>query len=192
MKKLRKKLPEKLTRIILGIAMAIAGLFILIYPDSSLITICTILGVISLISGVIRLIKYAVARKSDTQSPVDIILGILSFAAAFILLIHPTFLPSILPFLVGLLIFFSGTTALFSKRRRGFAYKIIAIIILLFGISLMINPFKGAVAVNSLIGFALLIWGIVSVIAEFLSNDRPNIPPDKNDDDYKEVDFKDV
>ncbi len=193
MKKLRKKLPDKAIGIIIGVSLLALGLFLLIKPGTSLITICTLFGIVALIAGIIRLINYLGDKKENNESPIDIISGVALLVCSFVLLLHPKFLLSILPFCIGIGILFYGVSSLLSVRKGGgILGKIIAVGVIIFGFSLVINPFKGATAVTSMIGFGLFSWGIIKIIFEFIFNKPSIIPVDSDDDGYKEVDFKDI
>ena len=165
MKKLRKKVPDNIFNIIIGGSFAIVGLFVLLFPDTSLMTVCYTLGTACLIGGIIRTVRYVKAKKESTPNIIDIISGIVLLAIAFMLLLHPKFLMSILPFILGISIVIYGVSSFFSGRGGLFS-KIFAVVIGIYGISLILNPFKGATSITSMVGFGLLIFGIVKIVSE--------------------------
>ena len=192
MKKLRRKVPDNVFNVIMGGIFAIVGLFVLIFPDTSLMTVCYVLGVASLIGGIIRTVRYVKAKKESTPNIIDIISGIVLLAVAFMLLLHPKFLMSVLPFIIGVSVVIYGVSSFFTGKGGLFS-KIFAVIIGLYGISLIINPFKGATAITSMVGFGLLVFGIVKIVTEIITRkNKPQLPEDIDGDGYIEVDFKDV
>ena len=192
MKKLKKKLPDNIFNVIIGGIFAIVGLFVLLFPDTSLMTVCYVLGTACLIGGVIRTVRYVKDKKESTPNIIDIISGIVLLAVAFMLLLHPKFLMSVLPFIIGVSIVIYGVSSFFTGRGGLFS-KIFAVIIGIYGISLIINPFKGATTITSMVGFGLLIFGIVKIVSEIVINkNKPQLPEDIDGDGYIEVDFKDV
>ena len=192
MKKLRRKVPDNIFNGLIGGIFAIVGLFVLIFPDTSLMTVCYILGTACLIGGVIRTVRYVKAKKESTPDIIDIISGIVLLAIAFMLLLHPKFLMSVLPFIIGVSVVIYGVSSFFTGRGGLFS-KIFAVIIGLYGISLILNPFKGATAITSMVGFGLLVFGIVKIVTEIISRkNKPQLPEDIDGDGYIEVDFKDV
>lgn len=192
MKKLKKAVPEKTKRIIFGAVISAIGLFILLYPGSSLITLCTVSGIGMLILSVTRFIKYFSKKKNNSESPFDMVIAVMAFILAFILLIHPKFLLSVFPFIMGAAIVSYGISSFLSGRNRGIFSKIFSVVVVFFGGYLMLNPFKGATTITSIVGFGLLLWGIVTIVIQVISNKTPQLPDDIDGDGYREVDFKDV
>ena len=192
MKKLRKKIPDNIFNVIIGGIFAIIGLFVLLFPDTSLMTVCYVLGGATLIGGIIRTVRYVKAKKESTPNIIDLISGIVLLAVAFMLLLHPKFLMSVLPFIMGISIVIYGVSSFFTGKGGLFS-KIFAVIIGLYGISLILNPFKGATSITSMVGFGLLVFGIVKIVSEIVINkNKPQLPEDIDGDGYIEVDYTDV
>lgn len=192
MKKLKKAVPEKTKRIFFGAVVSAIGLFILLYPGSSLITLCTVTGIGALLLSASRFIKYFSKRKNNAESPFDMVIGIMALILAFILLIHPKFLLSVFPFIIGASIVSYGISSFLSRKNRGVFSKIFSVTVVFFGGYLMLNPFKGATTVTSVIGFGLLVWGVITIVIQLVSKKPPLLPEDIDDDGYKEVEFRDV
>ena len=192
MKKLRNILPENFSNIIIGGVMAVVGLFVLLFPNTSLMTVCYVLGTATLIGGIIRTVRYVKNKKESTPNIIDLISGIVLLAVAFMLLLHPKFLMSVLPFIIGIAVVVYGVSTFFSGKGGLFS-KIFAGIIAIYGVSLVLNPFKGATSITSMVGFGLLVFGIVKIVSEILINkNKPQLPEDIDGDGYIEVDFKDI
>ena len=192
MKKLRKKFSDNIFNVIVGGIFAIVGLFVLLFPDTSLMTVCYILGTATLIGGIIRTLRYVKAKKEDTPNIIDLISGIVLLAIAFMLLLHPKFLMSVLPFIIGISVVVYGVSTFFSGKGGLFS-KILSAIIGIYGISLVLNPFKGATSITSMVGFGLLIFGIIKIVSEIIfTKNKPQLPEDIDGDGYIEVDFKDI
>jgi uncharacterized membrane protein HdeD (DUF308 family) len=192
MKKLKRKLPDNIFNVIIGGAFAIVGLFVLLFPDTSLMTVCYVLGTACLIGGIIRSVRYVKDKKESTPNIIDIISGIVLLAVAFMLLLHPKFLMSVLPFIIGISVVIYGVSTFFSGKGGLFS-KIFAGIIAIYGVSLVLNPFKGATSITSMVGFGLLVFGIVKIVSEIVFNkNKPQLPEDIDGDGYIEVDFKDI
>ncbi len=192
MKKLKKKLPDNIVNVIIGGIFAIVGLFVLLFPDTSLMTVCYILGTACLIGGIIRIVRYIKDKKGSIPDIIDIISGIVLLAVAFMLLLHPKFLMSVLPFIIGISVVVYGVSAFFSGKGSLFS-KIFSVIIAIYGISLVFNPFKGATTITSMVGFGLLAFGIIKIVGEIIFNkNKPHSTDDVDGDGYIEVDYKDV
>ncbi len=192
MKKLRNKFSDNIVNVIIGGFFAIIGLFVLLFPNTSLMTVCYVLGGASLIGGIIRITRYVKDKKVGTPKIFDLISGILLLSVAFMLLLHPKFLMSVLPFVMGISIVIYGVSSFFSGEGGLFS-KIFSVIVAIYGISLVLNPFKGATAITSMVGFGLLAFGIVKIVSEIVLNKKkPQLPEDIDGDGYIEVDFKDI
>ena len=99
---------------------------------------------------------------------------------------------SVLPFVMGISIVIYGVSSFFTGKGGLFS-KIFAVIIGLYGISLILNPFKGATSITSMVGFGLLVFGIIKIVSEIVINkNKPQLPEDIDGDGYIEVDFKDI
>ena len=184
-------LTPKNKKVITGTVVALIGLFILLYPGSSLITLCTIGGVGVLLLSIGIFIKYF-SKKNNRKQPLYMVTGVLTLILGFILLLHPEFLISVFPFIIGAAIVSYGISAFISRKGKSIFSKIFAVIIVFFGASLMFNPFKGATTITSIIGFGLVLWGIITIILQFLTKKPLTIKGDVDENGYKEVDFRDV
>lgn len=192
MKKLKRKLPDNIFNVIVGGVLAIVGLFVLLFPSKSLMTVCYVLGTACLIGGIIRTVRYVKDKKESTPNIIDIISGIVLLSVAFMLLLHPKFLMSVLPFIIGISVVVYGISSFFTGRGGLFS-KIFAGITAIYGVSLVLNPFKGATSITSMVGFGLFIFGIVKIVSEIvLKKRKPQLPEDIDGDGYIEVDFKDI
>ena len=192
MKKLKNKFSKSALNVIIGGVLSAVGLFVLLFPDTSLFTVCYVLGTACLIGGIIRTVRYVKDKKESTPNIIDIISGIVLLAVAFMLLLHPKFLMSVLPFIIGISVVIYGVSTFFSGKGGLFS-KIFAGIIAIYGVSLVLNPFKGATSITSMVGFGLLVFGIVKIVSEIVFNkNKPQLPEDIDGDGYIEVDYRDV
>lgn len=108
------------------------------------------------------------------------------------LILHPHFLTSILPFIIGVSVISYGVSTFFAVGNGIFG-KIFSVITAIYGISLVINPFKGATALVSALGLGLFIFGIVKTVREiFRQTESDNIRNNIDGDGYIEVDFTDI
>ena len=183
------QLSANITRIITGAVIAIVGLILLLKPGTSLVTVCYILGVASAIKGVVKIIE---SKKSNNTGAM--VSGVATLVLAFVLFLHPQFLLSIFPVIIGIGILGYGIISLLSHKAKGIIPKIIPVVTVIIGISVIVVPFKFAQTITAVTGLALVIIGIIIAISEFIfkkylkTTDIPELP----DDGYKEVEFRDV
>ncbi len=183
------QLSANITRIITGAVIAIVGLILLLKPGTSLVTVCYILGVAAAIKGVVKIIE---SKKSDNTGAM--VSGVATLVLAFVLFLHPEFLLSIFPVIIGIGILGYGIISLLSHKEKGIIPKIIPAVAVIVGIAVIVVPFKFAETITAVTGLALVIIGILLAISDFIfkkyidTTDIPKIP----DDGYKEVEFRDV
>ena len=183
------QLSANITRIITGAVIAIVGLILLLKPGTSLVTVCYILGVASAIKGVVKIIE---SKKSNNTGAM--VSGVATLVLAFVLFLHPQFLLSIFPVIIGIGILGYGIISLLSHKAKGIVPKIIPAVSVIVGIAVIVVPFKFAETITAVTGLALVIIGILLAISDFIfkkyidTTDIPKIP----DDGYKEVEFRDV
>lgn len=183
------QLSANITRIITGAVIAIVGLILLLKPGTSLVTVCYILGVAAAIKGVVKIIE---SKKSDNTGAM--VSGVATLVLAFVLFLHPQFLLSIFPVIIGIGFLGYGIISLLSHKAKGIVPKIIPAVAVIVGIAVIVVPFKFAETITAVTGLALVIIGILLAISDFIfkkyidTTDILKIP----DDGYKEVEFRDV
>ena len=189
-KKIKNKLTDRGIGLAVGALLAVMGIALLLFPGESLTTACAVMGVGVLVLSVIRFVKYFNDKKEDKETSKTLFSGILFLIIAFVLLMHPKFLLSVFPFLIGLAVVCYGVASFFGKP--GVFGKIFAVITVVLGASLIINPFNGATKITSMVGFVIAVVGIAKVISEIMNKDKPLLSDGTDEDGYKEVEFKDV
>ena len=189
-KKLKNKLTDRGMGLAVGALLAVMGVALLLFPGESLTTACAVLGAGVLVLSVIRFVKYFNDKKINKETSKTLFSGILFLIIAFVLLMHPKFLISVFPFLIGLGVVCYGIASFFGKP--GLFGKIFAVITVIMGVSLIINPFHGATKITSMVGFVIAVVGVAKVISEIMNKDKPLLSDGTDEDGYREVEFKDV
>lgn len=150
-----------------SIIFLILGLLLVFKTEGTINLISSIIGCILLINGGFSTIKYF----KENDNKVNIIYGIVAILAGFILILNPTTIVSILPFVLGVYFTISGIIkfkyALDIKnyqRRTPVFMLIVSIMMMICGILFIINPFSGAVAITKTIGIYLIIYSVLDII----------------------------
>lgn len=149
----------------------VLGLFLVFKTEGIINLISSIIGIILLINGGLSLIKYF---KEDNNT-VNIIYGIVAILAGFILILNPTTIVSILPFVLGIYFTINGVVKLkyaldvkkYQKNTPVFMI-IISILMIVCGGVFVINPFEGAIAITQAIGIYLIIYSVLDIINCFI------------------------
>ncbi len=164
-------------------------MIILIFPDTSLTTTCLVLGVFAGIKGAVKLVKYTKEKQVEQEKFTDLISAVFTLIGAFILILHPQKLLSIIPVFIGIAILIYGISSLIGGSSL--ISKIFAVISIIGGLAIIGSPFKLATAVTSITGAGLIIVGILAISKyKPIKDIRKALEP--KDDGYKEVEFTDV
>lgn len=150
-----------------SVIFLVLGLLLVFKTEGTIHLISSIIGVILLINGGFSTIKYF---KEDNNT-VNIIYGTVTILAGFILIVNPTTIVSVLPFVLGIYFTISGVFKLkyaldikkFQKKMPLFMI-IISFLMIICGILFIINPFSGAIAITQVIGIFLIIYSVLDII----------------------------
>ena len=135
-------------------------------------SIVHILALLAVVVGVVSLVTYFKDKYSVGNG--GVIKGIVYFVIAAFLYFGAGFIISIVPFILGLLIVISGIVKLqealdmMKYRADGsVTVLVIAILSLVFGILILINPFGTAELLFRIIGIALIYNGVSDLLTVF-------------------------
>lgn len=156
--------------IILSVFYVIAGVVLLFWPEMSIELFCKVLGIGMLIAGLTHIIIYFTKDHMMNIMQMDLVIGVLCVSFGAFLLLHPDFVQTALPFVVGVLFMMGGIiklqNAIDMKRLHFRFWKAVlffAIVMLILGAVLIYNPFSGEI-LTLYIGISLILEGVLNVI----------------------------
>lgn len=194
-KKINIKAP-KILSIVMAVLYIALGVVIIIYPKISLVALCLILGVATVLLGLLKIIGYFSKDLYCLAFQFDLAIGIASLIFGILLILHPGFVVSILPFLIGFFIMFSGLFTIQTARdSRAFGLKYwwvlltAAILSVVLGILLVFNPFKSAVAIMFIVGVSLVISGGERLAVSIITIKRSSERGKRDENGFIDVDF---
>lgn len=168
-----KKIYNKLlyTSLTTGFVFFCFGLFLFLKPEMTINSVSYILGGILIIIGFITFLRYILNNDKVIKSfDVDLIYGIVGIIAGLVLILNPTAIATIIPFILGMWIVINSAIKLqYSLNLKQYensnwkATFIIAIISLLWGIILIFNPFAGAVVITKIIGIFIMVYSFLEI-----------------------------
>src|SRR3954453_3924890 len=131
-----------------GIFAAIFGLLLLIEPEGTLIFLVQVLGFYLLIGGILRIVSIFL---DSSLWGLKLVVGILGILAGIVVLNHPLLsaieVPTYIVYIVGFLAMFEGIVGLIHAfQGGGWGAGILGILVIIFGLILVLNPFIGLVA----------------------------------------------
>lgn len=145
------------------------GLILFLKPELTINSISYLLGSVLIIIGFINFIRYVLDNdKIVKKFDVDLIYGIIGMVAGVVLILNPTAIATVVPFILGMIIVISSAIklqySLILKQYESSNWKpvfVISIISLIWGIILVFNPFKGAVVITKIIGVFVMVYAIL-------------------------------
>ena len=181
MKRIRQ---AKWTYVLLSLCMIALGLYIVLHPGASLLTICYLTGAFCIL-----FIGYFSRDAYGLAFQFDFALGIFALVLGILLLFHPGNVVALIQFLTGLFILidsvFKFQTSLDARRfglKRWWSILLAAALSAIAGIFLLFNPF-GAAALMVLVGIALIVGGLQNLIVVLYTVKYVRRPPSEDDPD---------
>ena len=160
-----------------SILVALVGLVLLLMPSLTNKIIVYGIGIVLLIYGVGRILRYVTTRDAaSAMANHDLSIGLICAVTGLFMLLYSVVI-SILPFLFGLFLIFGGArsiqTAFDVRRFHGVHWVfhlVVGIIFAIAGIEAIRDPFSTASLLTRFVGLSLLLLGIYM----FLSNRKVN------------------
>lgn len=158
---------------ILGsLALVILGILLIFQSEATIISISYIIGGILVAIGVLAILKYLKNSKSQINSGLDMVYGVVTVILGVIVISNPAAIASIIPFVVGFIIIINSARKLqYSielKNNENELWKstmIIAFITTICGVVLVINPFKGVVFITKIVGILITLYSVLDIIS---------------------------
>ena len=161
---------EKRT-IVSSILMAVIAILLIIEPETMLNTVMLILGIGILIDGLISVIVYIFTNKEQRAFSNSLVEGTLALVIAVLILTNKKIMISIIPIIIGSWIIIKSIVKLqlalsirSINEKSWILLMISAIITLVLGIIILVNPFSTMVTITVLGGILLLATAVIDII----------------------------
>lgn len=137
------------TNVVVSSALCvILGLVLVLRPGMSMRIVCTAVGVVLIVSGVMRMIAYFTARDGSLYSQANLIFGIVLAVVGVWIVMKPDKVMAIIPIIVGIVIAIHGLHNLQQaaelwrdKYDRWWVALILGVLTVGFGVLLVCRPF---------------------------------------------------
>lgn len=163
--------------IVLSILFCICGISILLNPTVSTITLCYILGFLIISFGIIKICGYFSRNYYRYVFQYDLAFGILIIILGIIILFHPYGILTLFHTLLGILFLMDGLFKIqLAVDTKTFGIKqwwlvfIFAILAVILGILMILQPLKSAAFIAILLGITLLAEGILNLCTIFFAS----------------------
>lgn len=169
-KQLKKDFNKIFTTSILTSVVFIAlGIFLLTKPDTTIKIISYTIGIIIILLGAISFGKYFSGKKDGIDF--SVIYGVLSMVMGLIIILNPTALATLIPFVLGFWMIINSIIKIqYSLDLKNYDNNawiptlVIALLTLVWGLILVFNPFGGAMAITQMIGIFIIIYSILDIV----------------------------
>lgn len=158
--------------ILISALYVVLGVVLCVWPDTSLKMICYGLGFVMVVLGITYGIIYFTKDTLAGFLQMDLVIGIVCLAFGVFILLNPTFLSTVLPFAMGIILLLGAVVKIqsaWNMRRlrfeRWYAVLICALVIIVLGIILLCNPFQKEHDMVLYIGVCLSIDGITNLVS---------------------------
>lgn len=158
--------------VISSIILIALGLVLIIMPNIASTLVFVSIGVMLVAVGIINIIRYFSMDQRQQITSYALAIGIISCVGGVLIMVLRPLLLAVLPFLCGGIVIIGGVVQLqkalqFKKMnvRAWFVDLIFACVLLALGLIILFNPFKTALVLIRLIGAALLIEGVLSIVS---------------------------
>lgn len=159
---------------ILAIGYVVFGIILIMYPDVTGTILCSALGICACIYGVIKIIAYLLGREHSGFFRIDLIIGVVFTSLGVFALLQPVVVLSILPVMMGIVIFLDGITKLqrsLTLHKMGYSHwwiiLILAIVTACLGLFLIFKPFEVAEMMIIFLGISFILDGLSDIWALF-------------------------
>lgn len=165
-----------------SLIVMIFGIFLVTWPDVTVLVISNVLGAIFIIAGIYKIINYFVAKGQEDFFNNDLLSGVLALLVGIAAIIIGEDIANIFRIVIGIWMIYESlvrvNTAikLQSAGIKVWSYiLIIALIMLALGIFVTFN--NGAIM--QLIGWMLILTGIIGIVGDAMFIQQINVVVDK-------------
>ena len=153
------------------LVMLIFGILLFIFPETVIKSVAIAMGVIFIMIGVITIINYFRFRATGFTTTFSFLLGIFCIVAGLILLMNENILGTIIPILTGVWMIINSINRIsisMDLRDDKIPFWVItfiyAILTLVAGVLLILDPVNGGKLVTKTIGIIICVYSALDVI----------------------------
>lgn len=146
------------------IIYALLGFLMIIVPEFISNSICYLIGTLLIIFGALKIANYVEINKKDVLTNALMIIGVVSLILGLMVIIKSEVFASIIPFILGIYIIIVGISKLqqaleFKKHKydKWTSTLISASLLLVLGITIVLNPFSTLTLAIRIVGIVFMI-----------------------------------
>ena len=170
----------RILSIIIGVLLIAAGIYCLCNQDVAAMSAGIVLGLLMLIAGIVEIVIFAGTSRFILGSGWLLLDGVLTVIMSLFLLFNQWFTMMSLPILFTVWLLFSGVSRFVSAfdlkalGMRGWGWILaLGIVLLVFGVVCMMDPWVSVVAVGVTVGLVFILEGIGTIAVACISRRKP-------------------
>ena len=153
--------------ILTGVLYILLGIVALVVPETMQKTLGYVIGIVLIVAGLISIICYLLRDAKENYYHNEFVFGLVGMVVGAAVLYKVEVIISLIPFILGILVLFSGCSKLqdaIDLKRLGYGswigMLVVAVINIILGIVLICNPFQAAIVLFRVLGVGLIISGV--------------------------------
>ena len=153
--------------ILTGVLYILLGIVALVVPETMQKTLGYVIGIVLIVAGLISIICYLLRDAKENYYHNEFVFGLVGMVLGAAVLYKVEVIISLSPFILGILVLFSGCSKLqdaIDLKRLGYGswigMLVVAVINIILGIVLICNPFQAAIVLFRVLGVGLIISGV--------------------------------
>lgn len=154
-----------------SILMVILSIFLILEPIKTLTTVLWIFGIVMTVLGIVSVVSYFSLEKDYKLFSLSFIEGLLQMIAGLLIIFKAESLTTVLPVLIGIWIIVKNMIRLqlamnlstIPESKWGLLF-LVAILSILLGIIIIIDPFTSVLTITMIAGISLLITEVCNLI----------------------------
>ena len=165
--------------ILVSALYVVLGVVLLGWPATSVRIICYGLGAGMLVLGLTYGIVYFTKESPNGFLQMDLVIGIVCLAFGLFILLNPTFLATVLPFAMGIILLLGAVVKIQSscsmkklRFRKWYLVLLCAMILIGLGVVLLCNPFGQEKYMILYIGICMILDGITNLVSMMMIQTR--------------------
>lgn len=156
--------------IVSSLLCVILGLVLVVRPGLSIRIVCTAVGIVLVVSGIVRVIDYFTERDGSMYSQINLIFGIVLAVVGVWITVKPDKVLAIIPIIVGIVIVIHGLHNIKQamelwrdKYDKWWVAAVMGALTVGFGVLLICRPFSAIDTVVMMIGLFLIYDGVSNI-----------------------------
>lgn len=156
--------------VVSSLLCVVLGLVLVFRPGMSMRIVCTAVGVVLIVTGVMRIIEYFAVRDGSMYSQLNLIFGIVLVVVGVWITMKPDKVLAIIPIIVGIVIVIHGLHNLKQamelwrdKYDKWWIACIMGVLTVGFGVLLICRPFTAIDTVVMMIGIFMIYDGLSNI-----------------------------